>query len=1364
MQTLEFKDFSGGITDKNIPGVSNRYGVADNLLIDNDKRIYSRDAFGIFSSTAYQVGTAERISRLVNFDSDSEIIALHNKKLEYISAGAWASLAGPTANNPFNTNSSASLISEAQWNHHLFLASDSGDPVIKVYRDGSNALQLRTAGMPNMASSLTPMDGGLALGITLANDLLSKMQTHMASNAAVAATGPNNSATGHHVSGGGLATSATNLGALSNSTNLANLISNLIVMRTEYTRHITDAQQEIGLPGVVGVTPQIRANHISPPYNAGSYLVNAAAVPSSFTLSGTTNTNTTINMASTTGIVVGMNISGTGVPLNTQVTAIVVNTSITINNAATASATVTLTFSSASQTAYYYRHFLNYSLKDATYTIVNSATIDQVLLYLNDLRDKWNWHAYAPLTHYNAYRFGTIEYYTGLGAHKTSISKVVPYSWADISPNYDSFIQYIKDIKTEYDAHLASDAHALADTVNAIPAGYPTSPANIHEAITLFNAISFFSYLHLGDALSTNITGYGASYYQITADSTGVDPDFTTLSNISANPALTLSTNWRLCNFRSPTSASPFTWTMDRLGTEFPSGKNGYFYRISTHPGTYSISFSNVLGFTDTANQFVFTNCKFHFGAQTASVFNFKNHYNNLFNLDYTFPTAAGLQLLSDYAKNLIDAIKVHALSGKAQPTTTNSSLYQQMSVGGKVLDAYYYNAALTQPISTGTDGYNVLAHYGNDTVRSNGIAGAGNFGGYAIGLGQTYWPQSTGTSFFAQTKFTDDLPTAVSINYRSVFKYDYIVGTTSFTDRGVPSDPINIITFQNVLKGGSSEIGKYATVLANVYAYTNASNENFATSDTTNFRKEIYRTIGNGSVYFKVNVDGSGGDIANATTSLSDYSVDSELVNQLSLYTNGGVQSNGKPPIATYIHTLNGFMYYAIKNKLYQSMQDDLDSVNENFFDQFEKDLTGISSTRSNVIVFTKDEVIRVTGNFNVLGQGGMSHATIFGRTGCVAPQSIVKTDVGVFFAGKDGFYFTDGVQCFRVTDLEDTFISFTATTALRNRIQGSYDSITKKIYWTIPANANLTYPTKIWVLDLKFGIFPDLTPVTTFSGDSSFNPTALAFYLGVVHYGDNDGYVFAQVKDSYLDYKKDTAVAATSWSRKTIMWDFKSCHSDCGSAKERKYFLRVTPQFDQVTNLSAQIVSDADKGKYLNNLPVIRSRKLTDWGDSKLDWIASVYTAKEGGVIDEFRRFNASGSLRSNFRAIEMKNAYCVIVNSTDMGLLNVSSQISTHVWALTLVNSGTRKWPLYSVDYYVRINSVDYPVIVRTSDSVVRVDDTGLAALSLQTGLSWEMWGYPKNERMRLLSYYVGFDFLGDKNQKAYEGATTDGGENA
>ena len=64
-----------------------------------------------------------------------------------------------------------------------------------------------------------------------------------------------------------------------------------------------------------------------------------------FALTGTTTSSSaTITMSDTTGIVVGMSVTGTGIPAATIVNSITPNTSIVVSNMATASGTVSLTF------------------------------------------------------------------------------------------------------------------------------------------------------------------------------------------------------------------------------------------------------------------------------------------------------------------------------------------------------------------------------------------------------------------------------------------------------------------------------------------------------------------------------------------------------------------------------------------------------------------------------------------------------------------------------------------------------------------------------------------------------------------------------------------------------------------------------------------------------------------------------------------------------------------------------------------------------------------------------------------------------------------------------------------------------------
>lgn len=59
---------------------------------------------------------------------------------------------------------------------------------------------------------------------------------------------------------------------------------------------------------------------------------------------GTTSASTTVTMASTAGVFAGQTVTGTGIPASTTVVSVIADTSIVISNAATATATVPLTF------------------------------------------------------------------------------------------------------------------------------------------------------------------------------------------------------------------------------------------------------------------------------------------------------------------------------------------------------------------------------------------------------------------------------------------------------------------------------------------------------------------------------------------------------------------------------------------------------------------------------------------------------------------------------------------------------------------------------------------------------------------------------------------------------------------------------------------------------------------------------------------------------------------------------------------------------------------------------------------------------------------------------------------------------------
>lgn len=1291
MKSAEFLKFSGGITDKTTPGQPDRYSIADNLLIDSNEKLYSRDGFDIFSSTAYQIVANERVGRLVSFKNDSELLAFQNKKAYAISGGAWTEVTGPASGSAFATNTAASLFVPSEWNGHLFMASNSGDPVIKMYRDSGNTMRLRTAGLPAFGDytdgepDLTPADGGLADAITLANSLRTKMTAHFASNNASAGT-VETTDDASHITHADLTAQHTALTGSTAASTLATLITLVNLLRTQYSDHIEDAQYQ------QPVTPSASTTLLR------NYHVKPASVADYYTLHDCPNND-------------------------------------------------------AIQPQYCWFHFLNFSVVEPEYTIPSDAAIADILPFLNDLRDKWNWHQYSTLTHFNAWRYQGSEDYTQLGVHAVSETRVEPYTWATITPRYGALIDYIENLKTEFDYHRTGvGMHHQQDSVTAVPSGVDSTPDDIWEAVTLLGWLAHSIALHSGDAI-------GATY-QLTCSATAAS---NTLATAEAAPATNALRDFWAIPLKG-VGSSPWLWSLD-----FTNMPRETSYRVSANTAATSITCANNFGSNTTNDEYLFTASFYHIGGNGASLTGVQAAgisgqpdaqalSKSMADIDYRFLTSAQLQALADFSESIAGALEDHATNGITVLTAAEITYLGKYSN----YDNRPYTKYLPEDRTAGTV---LISSASGTTLKVTHMHPSTE---PFVGATGTYiFPVSPiNGSGLAEGYFSDEVPTAVSVNYRACFRYDYTVGSKSFTDRGAPSTPINVIEFANVADSDSSEKGKFASAFSNLYVYANASNENFAIADTTNFRKEIYRTIASGQLYYRADVNDVVADVANATTTYSDYSLDSYLVNQLGLYTNTGAPDNDLPPVSSCIHQANDIMYYVKDNRLYQSIPGDLDSVPGDYYDEYEEDLVAVSSTRSNVVTFGSKKVYRVSGSFDSLGRGAMTHETIYDRTGAISAQGVVKADNGVFFVGKDGFYFTDGYQCMRCTDLQDTLRGYTDSSDKRNRIQGAYDNFNKRVYWTIQTGSS-SYPDRIWVLDLQFGIRPDKTPLTTFSGLSSFRPTALEFYGGILHYGDNEGYVFKQTLDRAIDLKKDTSVAATSWEADTIIWDYKSCNFDYGTASQRKYFTQVAPQFEhRSTNISVQIKSDSDKGRGTSDLPIIRSRKIataTGYGDSKFDWIGDIYTTKNGDIVDERRWFKGDGALRANYRAIEMTNAYCVIANSTEMGTLTVAN-VAGDVYSATLVSLiATRKWPLYSVDYYLKISGVEYPVTVRTSDSVIRIDATGLTAPTVGTVSEWELWGKPKGERVRLLGYNVTFD-LQDQQQADYKGTATTGNENS
>lgn len=298
---------------------------------------------------------------------------------------------------------------------------------------------------------------------------------------------------------------------------------------------------------------------------------------------------------------------------------------------------------------------------------------------------------------------------------------------------------------------------------------------------------------------------------------------------------------------------------------------------------------------------------------------------------------------------------------------------------------------------------------------------------------------------------FTATGGTGANYLYALVHKFSYSVGSTDYVDRARPY----IKEFLNI----SSNPSSVNITVGSIPALANATGEHY---DTTTIKIELYRTLNNGSVFYYV------GEVTNGTTSYVDSTLDTTLQNAgVTLYTEGGELENDRPPKTKYVHSTSDFTYYGhgyevsttgsdnefLAQRMWQSKRGDPDSVPATFFVDIEEPITAIASLKSIPIIFGANSVYRLDGNFDDLGRGGLLPRKISDKVGCVGHLSVVQTLEGLYFAGNDGFYYTDGYKIYSLSseDFKASYALLVATELQRKRIYGAYDALNKRILWSV-------------------------------------------------------------------------------------------------------------------------------------------------------------------------------------------------------------------------------------------------------------------------------------------------------------------------
>ncbi len=581
--------------------------------------------------------------------------------------------------------------------------------------------------------------------------------------------------------------------------------------------------------------------------------------------------------------------------------------------------------------------------------------------------------------------------------------------------------------------------------------------------------------------------------------------------------------------------------------------------------------------------------------------------------------------------------------------------------------------------------------------------------------------------------------PTGVgeSYLYAAVISFEYTVGTVTYLDRGP------VFYYSTAVVGGVISGGNTTTV---TLPTTFSTPENW---DTANWKIEIYRTATAGEVYYKI------GQVTFGTASFIDGFTDATIQANEQLYTTDGSASNTTPPKAKYVHMVNDFGYYAhfkeglevLSTEVRQSKVGDPDSVPATFSAFTEQPITGLSSIYDRPLVLCENYIYRIDNYYADDGSGGMLLRRIDDKAGCISQQSIVRTHLGIFWAGTEGIYWSDGFRVVNISDhLNETYKSFVNTATKKLRIVGTFEPSNQRVIWTAADNdSNSVDPNSWFVLDLKYPFLPTEIKrggsFTTAVGGTSFLPTQVMHLGDYIYRGDTRGYVLKHGLEFTTDAKINTAVASTLWDTQTINHLYESCFLDFGSKFYRKWVPRILVSADNTTNLSLAIGSSNDNNRVTGELRPISYRNNITWGDLLPVWGDPSALWNKQGLIEEWRRFPAGG-LRCNYKQVIFENAVVGIVDSDLLGLATVNPSTNT----ATL--GGSFQWLPGIVDYFISFEHDNYTrefrITARTATTVT-YEDVSNADPAAAGNYKWIIRGKPKGEVLQLNGYVIHWAYI-------------------
>lgn len=208
--------------------------------------------------------------------------------------------------------------------------------------------------------------------------------------------------------------------------------------------------------------------------------------------------------------------------------------------------------------------------------------------------------------------------------------------------------------------------------------------------------------------------------------------------------------------------------------------------------------------------------------------------------------------------------------------------------------------------------------------------------------------------------------------------------------------------------------------------------------------------------------------------------------------YTNGGVASYDTLPQGPYYFDINNQVGYSANivnniQRVYESVPGIPHSTPLTFFEDFDDEITGLTHFHDKEITTTQNKLWRIEGQRAADGSGRTYLRTISDEYGCIANQSIVVSNIGVFLWSNTGIIYTDGVSAQRVSEhLIERYNGWLKTVRQGQpiigprQLRGRYDELNRLVFWSLFDSSGKPF---FVVLSLQKGI-SQMMPITVHTG----------------------------------------------------------------------------------------------------------------------------------------------------------------------------------------------------------------------------------------------------------------------------------------